>query len=95
MRREYIDMNGLADYPTLHGVINRMNPDQVICWHGLPQYREFFTKQLMKDKSYKVLVADENEHVEVMSEHNVMILRLDDKLKATANMQSLGESEVE
>ena len=94
MRREYVDLNGLSDYATLHGMIRSVHPVHVICWHGLPKQRDFFMEKLRSDNQYDVLLADECTPVEVVSEHTAMTMRLDERLLATLERQMIGDTEV-
>jgi len=94
MRREYIDMNGLSDYATMHGMIRSIHPTHVICWHGLPQQRDFFMDKLRRDNQYDVIVAEEGSPAEIVSEHSVMTMRLDEHLLIAIDRQVIGETEV-
>ena len=94
MRLEYIDMNGLSDYATMHGMIRSIHPTHVICWHGLPQQRDFFMDKLRRDNQYDVIVAEEGSPAEIVSEHSVMTMRLDEHLLIAMDRQVIGETEV-
>ena len=93
MRRAYIDLNGLIDGFTLNSIIHQLHPTYVLCWNGLPAYRDSFIALLEKDKSYKV-IGVERDPVEVVSDQIVMKMRLN-KLQFTQEKKVIGRTEIE
>ena len=93
MRRAYIDLNGLIDGFTLNSIIYQLHPTYVLCWNGLPAYRDSFIAMLEKDKSYKV-IGVERDPVEVVSDQIVMKMRLN-KLQFTQEKKVIGRTEIE
>lgn len=93
MRRAWIDLNGLSDYATMHGVIRSIHPTHVICWHGIAAQRDFFVGKLRGDNQYTVHIADEGSPAEIVSEHSVMVMRLDDSM-IRGQRYLIGDTEV-
>ena len=94
IRREFVDFNGLTDYPSLHDMITSLHPSEIICWHGLPSQQEFLFSHLQQD-NYAVVRAGNLEKVEIQSHNSIEIMRLDERLLAALPRQKVGEYEVE
>lgn len=94
IRREFIDFNGLTDYPSLHNIIKRLKPSDVICWHGSPAQRDFLRSHLQQDDSYAVMLANNGETVEIQSHNSIVDMQLDDSLLASLSRQKIGEYEI-
>lgn len=94
MRRKQVDYNGLSDYATLHSIIREINPSQIICWHGRREKRDCVVENLMKDKTYVIHTAENQQTIEVVSRHNVAKIRLDDDLLNSLHHYMIGDYEV-
>ena len=94
LRREYIDFNGLTDYPSLHDMIMRLKPSDIICWHGDSAQRDFLRSHLEHDDSYAVTLATNGETVEIHSHNSIVDMQLDDALLASLPRQKINEYEI-
>lgn len=94
MRRKQVDYNGLSDYATLHSIIREINPSQIICWHGRREKRDCVVENLMKDKTYVIHTAENQQTIEVVSRHNIAKIRLDDDLLRSLHHYMIGDYEV-
>ena len=50
--------------------------------------------KLRRDNQYEVMVAEEDSPAEIVSEHSVMTMRLDEHLLAAMERQVIGDTEV-